>query len=156
MAKAAAVKERETKAEVAKAETRTAEPKTNRAFNDFPRVQMQVYVMNQPENAKSGLRYTGSGKPVFKLRCNVQPGYKERQENAEAEPIWYTLEVWGEAAHTLAQWQELKLLEPGATLLVAGNLEAHNWQSDTGARRDLVLKGDDVALIAKAPKAADE
>lgn len=152
---AKAVKERETKAEAAKTEAKATETKTGRTYNNFPRVQMQVYVMNQPERGNYGLRYTGGGTAILKLRCNIQPDLKERTQNPEAQPIWYTLEVWGETAEAVAHWQELGLLEPGATLLVAGLLKSHNWQGEGGQRQDLVLKADEVALVAKGAREAE-
>lgn len=109
-------------------------------------------MVRQSENSDSGLRYLNNDTPVFGLSCAIQASYKERQMDPKAPSLWYRLEVYGDTARTLSQWEELHLLNPGSLLLVAGSLEVQHWQSDGEERQKLVLKGEEVALIARPQK----
>ena len=133
--------------------------KTNdkpRVYQRFPNVQMRVYIVRQGENTDTGLRFLPGGTPVFSLSCAVQASYKERQLDPKAPSLWYRLEVYGDLAKTLGQWEELQLLNPGGLLLVAGSLEVQHWQSNGEDRERLVLKGEEVALIARLQREETE
>lgn len=144
---------------VAKQQTKPEEVKKSsekpRVFQRFPNVQMRVYIVRQGDNSDSGLRFLPNGTPVFSLSCSIQASYKERQLDPKAPSLWYRLEVYGDLAKTLGQWEELQLLNPGGLLLVAGNLEVQHWESEGEQRERLVLKGEEIALIARPQKDED-
>ena len=138
--------------EQAKSEETKKQTDKPRVFQRFPNVQMRVYIVRQGENSDSGLRFLPNGTPVFGLSCAIQASYKERQLDPKTPSLWYRLEVYGDLARTLGQWEALGLLNPGGLLLVAGSLEVQHWQSEGEERQKLVLKGDEVALIARPQK----
>lgn len=127
-----------------------------RIYQRFPNTQMRVYIVRQGENTDSGLRFLPNGTAVFSLSCAIQASYKERQLDPKAQSLWYRLEVYGDLAKTLGQWDELQLLNPGGLLLVAGSLEVQHWQTNGEDRERLVFKGEEVALIARPQKEDSE
>ena len=78
-------------------------------------------VGNEPE-----LRSTKNGTAVVQLRLATDRSSK----SGPAETDWHTVVCWGKTAEAVAAY-----VQQGERVYVAGRLQQHSWETDSGERR---------------------
>jgi len=95
-----------------------------------------VRLVKDPE-----LRYSNDGKPWLAARAGIESRVKVNGEWT-TELIWCDLKVFGKVAEHVAGNSR-----KGTRLVVVGRLEANNWTTKEGEKRDgLALVADHVGL----------
>ena len=74
------------------------------------------------------LRKTQNGTAVVQLRLATDR--RSRDESAENQTDWHTVVCWDKQAEAVAQY-----VQKGERLYVAGRLNHHSWEADSGERR---------------------
>ncbi len=75
------------------------------------------------------LRSTKNGTAVVQLRLATD----RYSKNGPSETDWHTVVVWGKTAEAVARY-----VGTGDRVHVAGRLQQHSWQTDSGERRSKV------------------
>ncbi len=87
------------------------------------RVELLGRVGTDPE-----LRKTQNGTAVVQLRLATER--RSRDESAESQTDWHTIVCWDKQAEAVAQY-----VRKGERVYVAGRLNQHTWETDSGERR---------------------
>ena len=87
------------------------------------RVELLGRVGSDPE-----LRQTQNGKAVVQLRLATDR--RSRDESGESQTDWHTVVCWDKQAEAVAQY-----VQKGERVYVAGRLNHHTWETDSGERR---------------------
>ena len=87
------------------------------------RVELLGRVGTDPE-----LRRTQNGTAVVQLRLATDR--RSRDESAETQTDWHTVVCWDKQAEAVAQY-----VHKGERVYVAGRLNHHTWETDSGERR---------------------
>ncbi len=74
------------------------------------------------------LRKTQNGMAVVQLRLATDR--RSRDESGESQTDWHTVVCWDKQAEAVAQY-----VETGERVYVAGRLNHHTWETDSGERR---------------------
>ncbi len=74
------------------------------------------------------LRQTQNGTAVVQLRLATDR--RSRDESAETQTDWHTVVCWDKQAEAVAQY-----VRKGERVYVAGRLNQHSWETDSGERR---------------------
>ena len=85
------------------------------------RVELLGRVGSDPE-----LRRTQSGMAVVQLRLATD----RRNGNGDSQTDWHTVVSWDKQAEAVAQY-----VRKGERLYIAGRLNQHTWETDSGQRR---------------------
>ncbi len=87
------------------------------------RVELLGRVGSDPE-----LRKTQNGTAVVQLRLATDR--RSRDESGESQTDWHTVVCWDKQAEAVAQY-----VHKGERVYVAGRLNHHTWETDSGERR---------------------
>jgi len=79
------------------------------------------------------LRYTPSGTAVSDLRLAVNRNYTTQTGEKRDETCFLTVVVWGKQAESCSEY-----LDKGSPVMVEGRLQARDWETKDGQKRNVV------------------
>ena len=98
------------------------------------------------------LRYTPSGTAVADIRLAVNRSYTTQGGEKREDTCFLTVVVWGKQAEACGEY-----LDKGSPILVEGRLQARDWETKDGQKRNVVeIVAERVQFMGrgKAPAAA--
>ena len=79
------------------------------------------------------LRYTPSGTAVTDLRLAVNRNYTTQSGEKREETCFLTVVVWGKQAESCGEY-----LDKGSGVMVEGRLQARDWETKDGQKRNVI------------------